>query len=924
MAIIETLLAKLAGLLHQQGRMLQVETALPTLSLVPERMVLREAMGQPFEMVLDALSVSAQLAATDLLGHQISVRLLQSDGSYKPWHGYVTHTAQLGSEGGLARYRLVMRPWLTTLDRRADSFVFQDRTAQAIIEDIFSDYPIAQFRFDVSQHQRVRSLCTQFDETDLAFVHRLIAEEGWTYRFEHLEGEAAQQAASQGQAQHVMVIHDRHAELPDVGAMRFTSQHATASVQGQRDAITAFMARQSLQTNAVALGSWNYKQLGGTAATVDSIRPLGEVPRLESYDGAGAYRFEDEAHADQLASLALAALEMDMQRYEGQGSARHFLAGARFTLTEHAVHGVDDSGRFTLLAVEHHATNNLGSDLAQLLASTALERGTYRNHFHAVLADTAVVPRFVRKPTAPRQDTAMVVGVQGEPVTTDRDHRVKVQFGWQRGRVPNPGGLEHAHATEADGNAPGNERSGTWVRVALPSAGANWGSAFTPRVGTEVQIDFLDGDIDRPVVSGQLPNGQDTPPFSAGEDAGVNHPGFISGMHTHRLDSVGDFNQWVVDDAPSQLRMRLMSSFSMTELGLGHLIAQRADSADRGAWRGSGFEAGTQAWATVRGAKGLLVSTTAREGSYGSAAGSQMDVQEAVAQLKAAQDLGQRLGDVARQAGAQAQTAHEAGQAVPHLIAVIDSAQQGKHAGTVNGQAAMQPDGDGRAEGQGVVPAFAQPVIVLETPSTASLATEAGSSTFAGEHLSVVAQGDWHQTAARAHAQASGKTTSLHAVKGGLQAIAAKGPVSLRAHTDELKVLADQQVEVISVNDEIRIQAQSRVEMVGGQSSLVLEGGSITFTCPGQWSAKGATKAFTGGGSAPAELARMPDGRTHVFDEAFALKDPLGQPLANLPFKIKTSSGHVYGVSEQDGATQRIATQTSETLRMELRWFELE
>ena len=859
MATIESLRDKLAsllpGLLHQQGRMLQVETALPTLSLVPERMVLREAMGQPFELVVDCLSASAHLTVTDLLDQQISVRLLQSDGHYKPWHGYVTQASQLGSEGGLARYRLLMRPWLSALDRRADSFVFQDRTAQAIIEDIFADYTIAQFRFEVSQRQRVRSLCTQFNETDLAFVHRLIAEEGWTYRFEHLEGQAAQQAASQGHAQHVMVIHDRQAELPEMGTMHFTSQHATAALPGQRDAITAFMARHSLQTNAVALGSWNYKQLGGTDATIDSNQPLGDVPRLESYDGAGAYRFEDEAQADQAASLALAALEMDMRRFEGQGSARHFLAGAHFALTEHAVHGLDDDGRFTLLAVEHHATNNLGSDLAQLLKSTALERGTYRNHFHAVQADTAVVPRFVRKPTAPRQDTAMVVGVQDAPLTTDRDHRVKVQFGWQRGLMPNPGGLEHAHATETDGNAPGNERSGTWVRVALPSAGANWGSAFTPRVGTEVQVDFVDGDIDRPVISGQMPNGQDTPPFSAGEDAGVNHPGFISGVHTHRLDGAGDFNQWVVDDAPSQLRMRLMSSYSMAELGLGHLINQRADSAMRGNWRGSGFEAGTQAWATLRGGKGLLLSTTAREGSYGSAAGSQMDAQEAVAQLKAAQDLAQRLGEVASQAGAQPQTPHEGGQAMPSLIALIDPAQQGRHAGAVNGQAASQPYGDGRTEGQAAVPAFAQPVLVLETPSTASLATEAGSSSFAGDHLSVVAQGDWHQNAARTHAQVSGKTTSLHAVTGGLQAIAGKGSMSLRAHTDELKVLADQQVEVISVNDEIRIQAQSRVEMVGGQSSLVLDVGDITFTCPGQWSAKGAIKTFSGGESEDSRAA---------------------------------------------------------------------
>ena len=120
-----------------------------------------------------------------------------------------------------------------------------------------------------------------------------------------------------------------------------------------------------------------------------------------------------------------------------------------------------------------------------------------------------------------------------------------------------------------------------------------------------------------------------------------------------------DWGQWVIDDATGQLRMRLATSYRASELGLGHLIGQGATTAQRGAWRGAGYELITQGWATVRAAQGVLISSTARAQNGHSVESTQMDVTEAVAQLKAAQDLGQRLSEAAAHAQAAYKLADE-------------------------------------------------------------------------------------------------------------------------------------------------------------------------------------------------------------------------------------------------------------------------
>ena len=894
-----------AALVGQHGRMLQVETALPTLALIPERMVMHEAISRPFDLKLDCLSTSAHFELKLLVGEQVSLRLLQPEGGYKPWHGYVSTAAQLGADGGLARYRLHMSSWLAFLAQRRDSFVYQDKTALEIVEEVFKDYPQAAWRLEVSQPLRRRSLCVQYRESDLEFVQRLLAEEGLSYHFEHLDGDAAKAADERGHARHTLVITDAAAPRTDLGNTRFTSRHATAKVWGQKDSITAFMARRSVQPNAVTLGAWDYDRIAGTAAQDTSALELGELPTLEVYDGSGAYRYENEAHAQRAAALALAALELDIKRFEGQGSTRHFEAGRSFSLIDHPQYGANTSAfnyagaliashqrpdnAFTILAVEHHATNNLGAQAAKLLGLTDLEQGTYTNHFHCAPAAAPVVPRFIRKPTAPGLQTALVVGLDREPLTTDREHRIKVQFPWQRGEQPLAGGLAHESTADPKGNAPGNERSGTWVRVALPAAGANWGAVFTPRLGTEVAIDFIEGDIDRPVATGQLYNGADTPPFAAGVDSGVNHPGVISGMHTHGLDNAS-YNQWVIDDASGQLRMRLLAGYTTAELGLGHLIQQNPSSAQRGSWRGSGFEAGTQGWASLRATKGLLVSSTTRPGSYGSAQSTQMDAAEALAQLRGANDLGQRLSDAASQGGAHPLTAHLSEKSVQKLLAGVDPKKDGKHDGSVNGQEAKKAQGRTLTD---PVEAFAQPVVVLDTPSTAAWATEAGIASFSGQDAAFTSQGDSHQTAAHTWASVSGKTTSWSTHEGGAKVYAANGPVSLRAHTDELQILADKDVTVISVNDEIRISASTRIELIAGQSGITLDGGNIEFKTPGAFTVKGSGHAFLDGGSGEATLAALPQGKLTeppVFME-LNLHDEWLQPIAGAPFRVVFEDG---------------------------------
>jgi type VI secretion system secreted protein VgrG len=491
---------------------------------------------------------------------------------------------------------------------------------------------------------------------------------------------------------------------------------------------------------------------------------------------------------------------------------------------------------------------------------------------------------------------------------------VRIQFAWQRGGRPNPGGL--AHDTDDKGCAPGDERSGTWVRVAEALAGPNWGTLFTPRVGTEVLVDFIEGDIDRPVVVAQLFTGPDLPPFAAGVDSGVEHAGTLSGIHSHNFDG-GGFNQWQIDDTAGQVRTRLATSTAATQLNLGYLIQQSPGSAQRGAWRGTGFELRTDAWGAVRGGEGVLLSTSERSQQGCGVTSTQMDAHEAVSLLKGAQGLGKTLGDAAAQQ--QALFSKDAAAAQSDFIEQVDPKEKGKYAGAVNGQTALKAkSGSREPDGSQPVEKFGTAIVLMDSAASINWATPASTVIYAGKQLQWTAQSDLHLTAAHTVASVAANAASLFTHSGGIQAIAGNGPLSLQAHTDGLEIVADKEITVISVNDCIEIKAKQKIVLQAGQAAVTLEGGDITFACPGKFSVKGGKHFFDKGSKRSSATTPLPDTRVKLFAQQIrAVNEATGEPIAQLSYKMETGDGDVfYGDTDDDGNTIQTRTVSQQAVKV--------
>ena len=827
------MLASLAGLSHHH-RLIQLQG--PHDGLVVERFEGEESVCGELRLQIDCLSTDAFLDIDPWLEQPLTLKLRLADGSMRQWHGLCAEVAQLGSDGGLARYRLVLEPWTALLRLRRNALIFQDKDILAICAQVFADYPQAMFRFDVQSALPVRAITTQFRETDWAFAARLLADAGLAWRIEQTQN---------GDAAHTLVVFEPEAAMPELGTLRFHRADAAEASDG----ITAFSERQQRVPNASTVGSWHGEQV--RAVVAQRSADAGGLPALEVYVQPRAGHFAESCWAQQAAQARLDALRVSQEVFSGAGSERSLAAGACFRLSQHPQYA---ERNFRLLVVSLVAVNNLDHGIAELLGHTELERGSYRNRFLATDAQVPLRALPQDRPTVHGPQTARVVGVPGAALSPNRDHQVRIQFGWQRGERPNPGGMTDTGSAHS-GHAPGDHTSGSWVSVAEWVAGPNWGTSFLPRIGSEVLVEFLHGDIDQPRVTGQLYNGQVPPPFGGGIDENAQHPGVLSGLHTQAHDGSGT-QQWVMDDTPGQLRNRLHSSLADSRLELGYLI-QHQNTA-RGALRGEGFELATQGWGNVHAGQGLLLSASAQT----RASSTVLDNADVVAQLKGAERSLEQMQQVLQQ---QQVPGLSAWQATGLLRELIDPEADGRYDGEVNGQSPFKSH-DGRNPGDEPVERFAKPLLLAETPHHMAWTTPASAVAYAGQNLQMTVQQDLHISAGETIATVSGEHVSLFTQSGPLRVIAANGPVSLQAHGGELELLADQAITLTATDDRIDVLAQSKVVLQAGNSAITLEGGDITFSCPGKFTVKASEHPFMGGQNVEPFLPPLPSGATSVPD----------------------------------------------------------
>lgn len=851
-------------LLSQHNRLLHLQTALPD-ALVVERMEGVEALNEELAFTLDCVSPSASLDLSVLPGTPLTLQLAQIDGQQRRWLGLVIHAEQHGSDGGIAHYRLQMGTWLSLLKLRRNTLIFQDLNVMGIIGQVFSDYPQARWDARVSQVLPKRALCTQYRETDFEFVLRLLSEEGLSFYFDH-------DADVNGSAR--LVIIDRNQQWADGGLLVFTREDAVEADDG----IRRLSEKRQITSDAALTCSWNSAQLLGLNGSAHGASAEGTaLPALEVFDVIPGVGFETSDEARQVAGHQLNASRVEAHGYHGDSATHSLKLGLRYRLDNHPDLGAQP---FVCRSIKHVAVNNLGIHLAARGGHTGLKQGTYANQFSAVAPTVPVVPLRIPRPHAPGVQTATVVGADQQVITSNRDHQIRVQFFWQRGEHTLEGGLPDTYSSgNVKGHAPGNQTSGTWIRVAEALAGAHFGQNFTPRIGSEVLICYNHADIDQPVVIAHLYNGKASPPFSAGIGAPANHPGTISGVQTLALDGT-PASRWQLDDSQGQLGQQLHNDTARSTYTLGYLIGR--DGTKRGAYQGYGFSQTTEGWGQVRAAEGLLLSTSLQIG----ASATQMQMSAAIGQLRGAVATADRLSQAAQQAHAGVMAAHAAQRA---LVDALDPQQAAHYPARVNGQSATQPGC------QQPVERFNAPHIVLETPDQLVLATPASSTVYAAQQVQMTCQQDLHLSAGQTIAGVSGGNARWYTAEGGAKVIAENGPVSLQTHTDRMELIADQSATFTATAGRIDLIAKTKIVLQAGSASITLQGGDITFACPGEFSVKGSEHPLLGGAKTTPALSALPLGNLIKPPVALELNyhDEGLQPLAGTAYTVLFEDGTV-------------------------------
>jgi type VI secretion system secreted protein VgrG len=467
----------------QEHRLLKIKTTLGVTKLMLEKFSGTEELSTPFEFRVRLLSEDAAVDLKSLLRTAATVSITLADGTTRPFHALFKSLtqAQQGSEeesGGKGKgrgardlivYEGILVPKLWFLSLKSDCRIFQNMSVPDIVEKVLKEAGITDYEFRTQGTYTAREYCVQYRETSLNFISRLLEFEGIFYFFEHTD------------AKHMLIFADKSSvQAPCPGQATATYAHSDSGwVEGDLDGIIDISRLEQAYTGQSMLQDYDFEKPNV------NLKASEPGSNEEAYDYPGKYT--EVSDGERYARIRLEEHEVEQFILSGTSRCRAFRPGYTFKLKEHF--RSDTNQDYFLVSVEHDAVDSTyfhGASAAQ----------HYGNIFKAIPKSVPFRPaQRAIKPMVRGPQTALVVGKAGEEIWVDKYGRVKVQFYWDRlGKK--------------------NEESSCWIRVSQIWAGKNWGWVTLPRIGQEVVVDFLEGDPDRPLITGRVYNADQTTPYT--------------------------------------------------------------------------------------------------------------------------------------------------------------------------------------------------------------------------------------------------------------------------------------------------------------------------------------------------------------------------------------------------------------------------
>lgn len=421
---------------------------------------------------VEAEILSLETDPSAWLGEVFTCELFDHPGSsrtaVRTFKGVVTEVEMLNADNQRQPgFRLIIQPWLALLAYSSKRRVFQNMTSQAIVSEIFDELGFkGQYKID-SMPSAQREYCLQLNETDLAFVERLLAEEGVHYYF----GKDADS--------NTLILHD--AAKPFDKADKVTLDDASAP-SGDYDVITEWAPRLRFHNSSIQLGNYDYNQskLVSSSAKASKFKLAGNSKITESRYPVPSITGQMDDLSSVLAERYRAQRDTEYQLCQGRVNNPDLVSGAYLKLAAHKDGAQLDD--YLLVDVHYSFTVEQSSSVSLEGRFTCVPQG----HVH--------YPKGIEKPQVQGLQSAIVAGKEDAEPACDEQGRIRIQFHWDE---------------DAEG-----DKTSCWVRVAQAMAGSSYGCQFIPRAGQEVIVSFLNGDADQPVVTASLFNSKNKPPYA--------------------------------------------------------------------------------------------------------------------------------------------------------------------------------------------------------------------------------------------------------------------------------------------------------------------------------------------------------------------------------------------------------------------------